>query len=46
MHVHAHRFIYLPLGWIAYMSECPFLGYGKEKDLRTLRRSVTDFFKR
>lgn len=28
------------------MSECPFLGYGKEKDLATLRRAVTGFFKR
>lgn len=39
-------FAALPLGWIAYMSECPFMGYGRETDLCTLRRAVTAFFKR
>ena len=39
-------FIYIPLGWIAWASECPILGYGKDKDLKTLRKSVTNFFGR
>lgn len=39
-------FMQMPLGWIAYMSECPVLGYGKEVDLKTIHRSVTQFFER
>ncbi|KAM3571048.1 hypothetical protein VYU27_006903 [Nannochloropsis oceanica] len=39
-------FINMPLGWIAYMSECPVLGYGKEMDLETIRKSVSRFFQR
>lgn len=39
-------FLNMPLGWIAYMSECPVLGYGKEVDLKTIRKSVSRFFQR
>lgn len=39
-------FAAIPLGWIAWVSECPFMGYGRETDLKTLRRAATDFFKR
>jgi 1-acyl-sn-glycerol-3-phosphate acyltransferase len=35
-----------PLGWMLYMCDNPMMGFGKVKDIQTIRKAVSNFFER